>query len=309
MTVAQAIAACSRITRRHSSTFYLGSAFFRGDRRRAVTAVYAACRLGDDAVDAAPGPAEAEDRLLAWWEGVERAFAGSPRPEVAFEVALAWAVRRFGIPKEAFAELCSGPAVRHRDGRRRDARRADALLPSGRRRGRPDGRADRRVPRRSGDARPLRRRPGPGDAAHQRAAGRRRGPRGWAAATCRRELRRRHGVELDDLRRGAVTPGYVALRARSRIAHALYREGWRGIPRLRGVARLAVGVAALNYEAIVHKLRQNRYDNLTRRAHLRPLERLALIPRALSGRGLRSARLILRRATDAREDGPCLTTR
>jgi phytoene synthase len=41
-----------------------------------------------------------------------------------------------------------------------------------------------------------------------------------------------------------------------------------------------VGVASLNYEGILRKLRQNRYDNLTRRAYLRPLERIALIPRA-----------------------------
>ena len=44
---------------------------------------------------------------------------------------------------------------------------------------------------------------------------------------------------------------------------------------------VAVGVAALNYEGILTKLRQNRYNNLTKRAHLKTLERIALIPRAV----------------------------
>jgi phytoene synthase len=65
------------------------------------------------------------------------------------------------------------------------------------------------------------------------------------------------------------------------LTERLYREGWRGIPRLHGVAALGVAVAALNYEAILRKLRQNGFDNLNRRAYLRPSERIALIPRAL----------------------------
>jgi phytoene synthase len=42
-------------------------------------------------------------------------------------------------------------------------------------------------------------------------------------------------------------------------------------------------LAALNYEAILDKLERNGYDNLRRRAHLKGLERLALIPRAIYG--------------------------
>lgn len=282
MTVTQAIAACSRITRRHSSTFYLGSAFFRGDRRRAVTAVYAACRLGDDAVDAAPGPAEAEDRLLAWWEGVERAYAGSPRPEAAFEVALAWAVQRFGIPKEPFAELYLG--LRSDIGAV-DVETLDDLMLYCRRVAGGIGLMVAPIAGYRGGDDTLRCAVALGQAMQLTNVLRDVGE-DLRLDRCYlpRELRRRHGVELDALRRGAVTPGYVALLSEIEDrAHALYRQGWRGIPRLHGVARLAVGVAALNYEGIVHKLRQNRYDNLTRRAHLRPLERLALIPRALSG--------------------------
>ena len=93
-----------------------------------------------------------------------------------------------------------------------------------------------------------------------------------------------YGVTVADLMRGKVTPGYEALVAElAQRAHGLYRRGWDGIPRLHGSAPVAVGVAALNYEGILHKLEQNGWDNLTRRAHLRSVERLALIPRAVMG--------------------------
>ena len=99
-----------------------------------------------------------------------------------------------------------------------------------------------------------------------------------------RELLAKHGVTRSDLSAGVVTPGYVALLEElSEHASALYRQGWQGIPKLNGVAATAVGVAALNYEGILQKLRQNGFDNLTRRAYLRPVERLVLIPKAVYG--------------------------
>ena len=67
------------------------------------------------------------------------------------------------------------------------------------------------------------------------------------------------------------------------LTHALYRQGWQGIPKLKGFSATAVGVAALNYEGILRKVKQNHYDNLTRRAYLKPVERIALIPRAVVG--------------------------
>ena len=36
-------------------------------------------------------------------------------------------------------------------------------------------------------------------------------------------------------------------------------------------------------QPLLRKLRQNGYDNLNRRAYLRPVERVALIPRAVVG--------------------------
>ena len=64
-----------RVLRAHSATFYLGSLLFPKEARKGAWAVYAACRLGDEAVDGEGGGPEA---LEAGWAGVERAYRGGP---------------------------------------------------------------------------------------------------------------------------------------------------------------------------------------------------------------------------------------
>jgi phytoene synthase len=92
---------------------------------------------------------------------------------------------------------------------------------------------------------------------------------------------RRHGVSEDDLRASRVTAGYIALmRELEATARDLYREGWRGIPRLHGPARLAVAVAAASYEGILGALDRNGWDNFTRRARVSNRRKLAMIPGA-----------------------------
>lgn len=282
LTVDQAIAACTDATRAHSSTFFLGSRLFRGERRSAVTVIYAACRAGDDAVDEATGPEDARARLGVWWAGVERAYAGAPDPEHAVEVALAWLLSRYDVPKEGFDELRLGLIS---DLEPVDVADLDELMVYCRRVagvvgwlvapvcGYRGGRETLDMALALGNAMQLT------NVLRDVGEDLRMG-RCYLPA----DLRAKHGVELDDLRAGRVTDGYVALLVElTEHAHALYREGWRGIPRLHGVAALGVAVAALNYEDILRKLRQNGYDNLNRRAFLRPVERVALIPRALVG--------------------------
>ena len=280
MTVEQAIASCTAETRAHSSTFYLGSRMFRGERRSAVTVIYAVCRAGDDAVDRAATAAEARERLAHWWDGIQGAYAGRPDPDVAVEVGLAWVLERYDVPLSAFEELALGLAsdlepadFADMDELMRYCRRVAGVVgwlvaPVAGYRGGPEtldmalalGLAMQltNVLRDVGEDLRLGRCYLPAD------------------------LRAKYGVTLEQLRAGDVTPEYVALiEELAELAQRLYREGWRGIPRLHGVAALGVAVAALNYEAILRKLRQNGYDNLNRRAFLRPAERIALIPRAL----------------------------
>lgn len=282
MTIERAVAECERITRAHSSTFYLGSRLFVGERRRAVTIVYAACREGDNAVDEAADATAGRERMESWWAGIERAYAGAPRADVAFEVGLAWTLERFDVPRHAFEELRLGLDT---DLGVVDLQSDEELMLYCRRVAGVVGFMVAPIAGYRGGQATLDQALAMGQAMQLTNVLRDVGE-DLAMGRCYlpAQLRARHGVELDDLRSGLVTPGYVALiEELAERTHALYREGWRGIPKLRGVAATAVGVAAVNYEAILRKLRQNDYDNLTRRAHLRPIERIALIPRAIKG--------------------------
>lgn len=255
---------------------------FRPQKRAAVSAVYAACRAGDDAVDEAIDTADARDRLAIWWEGIERVYAGEPERRSATEVGLRWVLDRYDVPRSAFEELRQGFES---DLTLRRVATTEELLLYSRRvagvvglmitpiAGYDGGRATLDAAVALGEAMQitniLR------DVGEDMGRDRCYLPADRMAA---------YGVALHDLRAGRVSDAYVALLEElAGIADARYRHGWSGIPKLHGMAGLAVGVAALNYEAILRKLRQNRHDNLTRRAFLRPHERLALIPRAAFG--------------------------
>lgn len=280
MTVAQAIAACTEATREHSSTFYLGSRLFRGDRRSAVTIIYSVCRVGDDAVDEASGVADARERLAAWWAGIERVYAGKPHARVPFEVGLSWVLERYPVPRQPFEELYLGLAS---DLEPTDVADLDELLLYCRRVAGVVGWLVAPVAGYRGGEETLAMALALGEAMQLtnvlRDVGEdlRRG-RCYLPA----DRRRHHGVSLEALDAGVVSDGYIALLEElAALAEARYQQGWRGIPRLHGVAAAGVAVAALNYQGIIGKLRQNGYDNLSRRAYLRTPERLVLIPRAL----------------------------
>ena len=251
--------------------------------------VYAVCRTGDDAVDAAPSHAEARARLEAWWAGVLRAYAEVPDPEAPLEVGLHWVLRRYALPLQAFEELKRGfeqdLAWEESAGAGEVGMLADEddlmaycyrvagvvglmVAPIAGYRGGEDTLACAVA---LGQAMQLT------NVLRDVGEDLRRG-RCYLPAT----LLERHRVGLDALRRGEIGEGYRRLLEElAGRADALYAEAWAGIPRLRGPSAAAVALAALNYQGILGKLRANGYDNLTRRAHLRRSERLATLPRAL----------------------------
>ncbi len=267
----------------------MASRLFGPGAREAATVVYAVCRTGDDAVDAARSADEARRRLEAWWSGVQRAYAGTPDPAEPVEVGLRWVLERYPLPLQAFEEL--------RRGLEQDLRWEEAAG-----RGRVHVLADddelmaycyrvagvvgllvAPIAGYRGGEDTLERAVALGQAMQLtnilRDVGEdlRRG-RCYLPQT----LLDRHGVSLEALQRGRVDDAYRGLLEElATRADALYREAWEGIPRLRGLSAAAVGLAALNYQAILGKLRANDYDNLRRRAHLRGLERLVTLPRAL----------------------------
>jgi phytoene synthase len=268
--------AVSEIIRRHSATFYYGSLLFWGEARKGAWAVYAACRIGDDAVDESSNPLA---NLNEWWAGIERAYAGAPRE--GWEVALAWALQRWDIPKQAFADMKEGFLADLNPVRLETLQELYTycyrvagtvglmIAPIG-----GAGEAGRDAAIKLGQAMQLtnclR------DVGEDLALGR---------VYLPAELMCKHEVSLEDLRQGCISPRYVALmRELALEARRLYREGLAGLKYLQ-TGRGAIALAALQYQGILDKLELNGWDNLSRRASLSTYERVLLLPKAIWLRG------------------------
>ena len=96
-------ARCRDLVRTHGRTFFFASRFLPAERRRAIHAAYAYCRIADDIVDRAPatGLAAAARALDAWERELD-----APRDPIA--VAFAAARARYGVPAEAARDLLLG---------------------------------------------------------------------------------------------------------------------------------------------------------------------------------------------------------
>ncbi|HRY46184.1 MAG TPA: squalene/phytoene synthase family protein, partial [Thermoanaerobaculia bacterium] len=109
MSGAPALSAARRenraLTHEAGANFSVGFRFLPKERRHAVYAAYAWCRVADDAVDEGD-PAGAPARLDAWEEELDAVYGGSPAS--AAGVALAGSLPRFPIPKAAFQGLLAG---------------------------------------------------------------------------------------------------------------------------------------------------------------------------------------------------------
>ncbi|MBO0831882.1 MAG: presqualene diphosphate synthase HpnD [Actinobacteria bacterium] len=110
--VSAAYQACETITRQQAKNFAYGIALLPGDKRRALSAVYALARRIDDIGDgtlpapdklAALGEARAAVTALAAGTAADAAATGDP-----VLIALRDAASRFRIPLAAFGELIDG---------------------------------------------------------------------------------------------------------------------------------------------------------------------------------------------------------
>jgi phytoene synthase len=101
----RAYAYCGAITSRHSRTFNAATRLLPRDKRRAMRALYAFCRVSDNIVDC--GHADVEATLAAW-----RRTATMSRPPAEDLVATAWADTRtrFQIPPHYADQLLDGVA-------------------------------------------------------------------------------------------------------------------------------------------------------------------------------------------------------
>lgn len=98
---------CATMTRVNSRTFFLSSGLLPTEKRRAVRALYAFCRVTDDIVDRSNSDSEAQERLEQW-----RRVIMSPTPPENDPVALAWAATRaqYNIPSGYAQQLIDGVA-------------------------------------------------------------------------------------------------------------------------------------------------------------------------------------------------------
>ncbi len=124
-----AFAAARDICRRHARSFYFASIFLPAARRRAAYAVYAFCRMMDDAIDepdAATAPAAQNatpipvaDRLREFRERLDEIYCDRLHlPAIAVRTeqqhalrAFAFTVRQYGLPKQYFVDLAEGCAM------------------------------------------------------------------------------------------------------------------------------------------------------------------------------------------------------
>ena len=99
----RAYAYCASLTSLYSRTFFLATGLLPTEKRHAMRALYAFCRLSDDIVDCSQGEAE---RTLAVWR--QKALAPAPPPDDL--VALAWADTRlrYRIPQGYAEQLIEG---------------------------------------------------------------------------------------------------------------------------------------------------------------------------------------------------------
>ena len=93
-----------RITRTSGTSFYYAFRILPAEKRRAIYALYAFCRVVDDCVDEEGG--EGEAGLQKWLAEVHRCYAGRPETELGQE--LTEAVARFPIPRASFEQIVAG---------------------------------------------------------------------------------------------------------------------------------------------------------------------------------------------------------
>jgi len=96
----------SRLTRRSHSNFFYAFLCLPRRQRDALYAVYAFCRLVDDAVDLGRDREEQRRELGRWREEIARVYDGVPEHPAAER--LQQAIRTFPIPRAALFEIIAG---------------------------------------------------------------------------------------------------------------------------------------------------------------------------------------------------------
>ena len=108
ITVDEAYVRCTEISRAEARNFYFGFILLPRDRRRGIHALYAFSRLCDDSVDGVDDMDAKMAAVAARRAEVARAYDGDIPDDDPVLIALADAVRRFGIPRAPMDALVDG---------------------------------------------------------------------------------------------------------------------------------------------------------------------------------------------------------
>ena len=266
----RAYARCESITAAHSRSFYLASGLLPAEKRRAVRALYAFCRVSDDIVDCPDGDAAA---TLAAWR--QRALAAEP--PASDLVAMAWADTRlrYRIPIRYAEQLLDGVG---RDVRQKRYRTFEELAEYAYGVASTVGLMSMHIIGfASPEALPYAIKLG---VALQLTNILRDVGEDWRAGRLylpAEELARFELAE-SDLAAGRVDERWRAfMRYQIERNRRLYAEAWPGIALLNPDGRFAIATAGELYRAILADIEAHDYDVFTRRAHVSgPLKLLSL---------------------------------
>jgi phytoene synthase len=96
------------------TSFYWAMRLLPADKRQAMFAVYAFCRVVDDIADGDLPEAAKLRQLQGWREEIDRLYAGDARDPIAR--ALIEPIRRFGLAREDFIAMIDGMETDARGG-------------------------------------------------------------------------------------------------------------------------------------------------------------------------------------------------
>lgn len=108
--IANAAAYCRKLTTRSKSNFYYAFLFLPRERREALEAVYAYCRLVDDVVDEEASAQQKLDGIARWRRELDAVY-GSATPTHPVTERLRAAVQRFPIRREDMEAVIDGCAM------------------------------------------------------------------------------------------------------------------------------------------------------------------------------------------------------
>jgi phytoene synthase len=268
----EAYAWCDQVTAQNSRSFHMASSLLPLEKKRAVRALYAVCRVTDDIVDRPQG-----GNTLATLDDWRTILQTNPAPANEL-VAVAWADARsrFDVPVRYVEQLLDGVA---RDTVQTRYETFDDLAAYSYGVASTVGLMSMHIIGFGGEeAVPYAIKLGVAlqvtnilrDVAEDWRNGRLYLPQ---------EELRSFGVSEEEIGAGAVTPAWRNLmRFQIERNRRLYDEAWPGISMLSRDGRLAIAAAADLYRGILVDIERHDYDTFSRRAYVNNVRKVGMLP-------------------------------